>query len=171
MILKINQDTLCETLSARGHNWKIKGPHPTGQNPSEIQISPSKLYSNEAFLISTLMMFNVDSNCVHPRFWIRALKVRHRHDVVRILRFIWKFTSWTKVLWRLVVSNVIPGDSWYVRKSPYVSWFIFKIIAFDDFRWISGVLMWSPLEESASHPLSSPGWVPQVRLGSRFVWV
>ena len=39
-----------------------------------------------------------------------------------------KNTSWNQVLWTLVVSIVIPGDSWYLRKAPFVSWFIFKII-------------------------------------------
>jgi hypothetical protein len=63
------------------------------------------------FSILTLMIFDVDSNCVHPRFWIRALMMENRHAFVKILRFLRKSTSWNQVLWTLVVSDIIPGDS------------------------------------------------------------
>ena len=74
------------------------------------------------------MIFNVYSNCVHPRFWIRKVQVPHLDDFLKILKFLNKSTSWNQVLWSLVVSNIIPSHSWYPRKSPYVFWFIFKII-------------------------------------------
>ena len=50
----------------------------------------------------------------------------------KFLNILRNVTSWNQVLWNLVVSNVILSDSSYLRKSPYVSWFIFKII---DFWW------------------------------------
>ena len=40
------------------------------------------------------------------------------------------------------MSEFFPDDSWYPRKSTYVSWFIFKIMNFHDFLWISRILMW-----------------------------
>jgi len=99
------------------------------------------------------MMFNADSNCVHPSFWIRPLMLTPAHILVRFMRICRKSISWNQVLWSLAVSNIIPCDSWYPRKSPYVSWFIFKII----YSWwflvdflCSRV---TPLDESASHPL------------------
>ena len=149
------------------------------------------------------MIFNVDSNCVHLKFQFRVYMWARVNISAEILDILRKSTSWNQVLWSLAVSNVIPGVSWYLRKSPYASWFIFRIIdswwflmdfwcshvmrvlrtpshphdecpkcpgsfsrslIFDDFWSISGVFMWCPMEESASHPLSSVGWVPQVCL-------
>ena len=88
------------------------------------------------------MIFNVYSFCVYPRFWIQAQIWKICHDFDIVFKFPTKSTSWNQVLWNLVVSNIIPGDSWYLRKFPYVSWFFFKMIDFDDFWSISGVLMW-----------------------------
>ena len=76
------------------------------------------------------MIFCVDSNNVHPRFWIRELKAPHRDDFLRILKFLRKSTSWNQVLWTLVVSSIITSHCWYPKKSPYVPWFIFTIIDF-----------------------------------------
>ena len=45
-----------------------------------------------------------------------------------------------------------------------------RSLFFCDFWWISGVLMWGPLKESASHPLSSAGWVPQVIIWHFLFW-
>ena len=70
-----------------------------------------KWYPNEEFSTWTLMISNVDSKCIHPGFWIRALEVRRRHHSVRILEILRKVPSWHPVLWSLVVSIVIPGDS------------------------------------------------------------
>ena len=51
---------------------KSGGPRARGPKPSEMQISEIKLYPNEEFSTATLMIFNVDSNCVHPRFQFRV---------------------------------------------------------------------------------------------------
>ena len=121
-----------------------------------------------------MMIFNVDSNRVHPRFWIRPLMGDIRHNVVNILRFLRKSTSWHQVLWSLVVSDLIPGDSWYLRKSPYVSWFIFKII---DVWWFivrfwcyhfTNMYIFTPNEEWCE-ALSSRGQVSEIR-GSSSKW-
>ena len=55
--------------SPPGHNiQKSEGPQATGENPSEIHFSKVKSYPNEEFSIPIMTIFNVDSNCVHPRF-------------------------------------------------------------------------------------------------------
>ena len=55
--------------SPPGHKFqKSRCPHASGPRPSEIRISEIKSYPNDVFSIPTLMIFNVDSNCVHPRF-------------------------------------------------------------------------------------------------------
>ena len=127
----VNLGTWCEVLFTRNKIFgESESPPIAGPDTSDIQISEIKLYPNEGFSIPIRMIFNVDSKCVHPRFWIRALKVAHRHDFVRILRFLWESISWNQILWSLAVSDLIPGDSWYHRKSPSLSWFIFKIIDF-----------------------------------------
>ena len=139
---------------------------PPSERPLFTKFHIVKSYSNEEFSIHIIMIFDVDSNYVHPRFWIRPLICNIRNDFVEILRFLRKSTSWNQVLWNLVVSNLIPGDFRHPRKSPYVSWFIFKII---DFWWFLVDFLVFSCEESASHPLSSTGWVPQVIVDG--VWI
>ena len=64
---------------------KSEGPPIAGGGPSEIQISEMKLYPNEEFSIQIRMIFNVDSNCVHPRFRILPPMVAFRYDFIQIL--------------------------------------------------------------------------------------
>ena len=47
-----------------------------------------------SFSILTVLIFDVYSICAHPRFWIKSLMSDIRHDVVRILIFLWTSTSW-----------------------------------------------------------------------------
>ena len=57
--------------------------------PSEIQISKIKLYPNEEFSTATLMISNVDSNCVHPRFQFRVYmwaRVNISDEILKILK-------------------------------------------------------------------------------------
>ena len=74
-----------------------------------------------------------------------------RLDCVRSLIFLWESTPWTHVLWNMVVSHIIPGNSCWLRKSPHVSWFIFKII---DCWWFLMDSVVFSCEESASHTIS-----------------
>ena len=106
--------------------------------PPFLQYSYCQLYLNNAFSILTLMMFNADSICIHPRIRIQALMMENRNNLDRILEILRISIYWNQVLWSSVRSNMIPGHSWHLRKAPYMSWFIFKII---DFWCFSGV--WS----------------------------
>ena len=58
------------------------------------------------------------------------------------------------------MSSLVTPDTWGSLHTCPGS-FSISLIS-DDFWWISGVFMWCPMEESASHPLSSAGWVHQV---------
>ena len=62
-----------EALSSRGQTSEIWGPHATGEQPTEIQSSKIKSYPIESFSILTLMIFNLDSNCIFPGFQFRTL--------------------------------------------------------------------------------------------------
>ena len=121
--------------SPPGDKFQKSGDLPvSGPEPSEIQISKVKSYSNEAFSIPTNIFFNVDSDCVHPRFQFRPHMLSSAHISCRIMRILRISSSWHQVLWSLAVSNDIPGDSWCFNKFPHVSWFIFKNIGFWWFR-------------------------------------
>ena len=133
---------------------KSRHPPASGPGPSEIRISKVKSHPNEAFSIDTLIIFDVDSNCIHPRFWMWALMVDLSICSNRILRFLRKSTYWNQALWYLVVSNIILGESWCLSKSSNMFWFIFNNV---DFWWflvdfwcshVRGVLRTaSPLQE------------------------
>ena len=110
-----------------------------GEIPLFTKSSIDKSYPNESFSIPTNMIFNVDSNGVHPRSWIRTYGVEHSHDFDKILRFLWELTSWNQVIWSLVVPNTIPSLFWYHMKSPCVLVHV-QDFFFDDFYSISGVL-------------------------------
>ena len=76
----------------------LRHPPVSGPGPSEIQISKIKLYRNEEFSIATLMICNVDSNCVHIRFQIRVhmwARVNISDEILEILRI---STSWNQIL-------------------------------------------------------------------------
>ena len=139
---------------------KSRHPRARGPRPSEIQISKVKLYPNEEFSTATLMIFNVDSNCVHPRFWIRP----QMPSIRTILSKSWK--SWEnrlleikfyEVSWSQMSSLVTPNiiGSFYACLGSFS-----RSLISDDFLWILVFLG----EESASHTLSSAGWVPQVMI-------
>ena len=49
---------------------KSKGSYASKPEHPEILIPMVKLYPNEEFSTATLMIFDVDSNYVNPRFWI-----------------------------------------------------------------------------------------------------
>ena len=51
---------------------KSRHPPVSGPGPSEIQISKIKSYPIESFSILTLLIFNVDSNCIFRRFKFRV---------------------------------------------------------------------------------------------------
>ena len=111
------------------------------------------------------MSFNVDSKCVHPRSWFRALMVRHRHDFVNRFYLFDENLCETKfydVSWCQMSSLVTPDTLGSLHTCPGS---FSRSLIVDDFWWISGVLRWGPLEESASHPLSSARWVPKVSYG------
>ena len=68
---------------------KSGGPHATGENPLELQISKVKFHLNEEFSILIIMIFNVDSNYVHPRFQFRVymwVQVNISDKILEILR-------------------------------------------------------------------------------------
>ena len=74
----------------------LHGKSSTGENSSEIKFPMVKSYPNEEFSVSITMIFDVDSNCVHPRS-CRAQGLRHSHNSNKILEILRKLTSWNKV--------------------------------------------------------------------------
>ena len=58
------------------------------------------------------MIFDVDSNCIHPKLWIRPHMVSICHDVDKTQIIFRKSTSRVQVLWSLVVPDIISDDPW-----------------------------------------------------------
>ena len=111
------------------------------------------------------MIVDVYSNCVHPRFEFRVrmwAQVNFSNEILEILRI---STSWNQVSWSFVVSNIIPGDSWYISKSSHMSSSIFKNI---DFLWFL-VDFWCSVRR-VLRPLSSARGVPQVTISHKQRW-
>ena len=117
----------CELFSPR---WQVSGIEASSRNWGEAWNTRYQK-SNYIQMIRS-RLFNLDSNCILPRFKFRVY-MWDRVNISDEILNIWKIrTSWNIVSWSFVMSNVIPGSSWYLRKSPHVSWLIFKIV---DFWW------------------------------------
>ena len=66
----------------------LKPPRVAMPDPSEIQISNIEFHSNEKTIL-IIMIFKVDSNCVHPRFQLRVYmwsRVNISDRISKILR-------------------------------------------------------------------------------------
>ena len=76
----------CEAISSRGQVSEIRGSSNSWGRDPFLQVPVVKMCPHQEFSIGITMMFDVNSDYVHPRFWIRALQVEIRHPCVTILR-------------------------------------------------------------------------------------
>ena len=72
------QTGLCERNGPKhfraGSNFqKSDHPHATSKTPPKIQMSEVKSHPNEEFSAAIIKFFDVDSNCVQPRFQFQML--------------------------------------------------------------------------------------------------
>ena len=133
---------------------KSGGPRARGPRPSEIQISEIKLYPNDQFSI-IIDYVNAHSICVHPQVMSQITEVNLRHGFIIILEFLRTSTSWNQVMWSVVMSIVILVTFDTLGSLHTCSNSLSRSLVYDDIWWISGVLMWGSLEESASHDKAS----------------
>ena len=102
-ISRVVRRTLLQGTSGAKHSppgdtfQKSQGPPANWERLIFTKFPIVKSYPNEEFSIPITMIFNVDSNCVDPRLWFRALMVRHRHDFFKILKCLSKVTSRNQV--------------------------------------------------------------------------
>ena len=115
-----------------GKFQKSGGPRASMVNTPFHQVSYCQIVSEWRILHSDYNDFQCRFQLRPPQVLNQSARGRTEPRFYKILRFLWKVTSWNPVIWSLAVSNTIPNHFWYHRKSPYVSWFIFKII---DFWW------------------------------------
>ena len=90
--------TWCEALSSGAQVSEINASSSKWARPFGNPDFKNQVVSKEQFSIQIIMIFKIDSNCAHPRFWIRALMMDNRHDVKKILKSLRNATSWNQVL-------------------------------------------------------------------------
>ena len=117
----------CEAFSSRAHVSEIRVSSRSNEesfgNPNSHRQIVSKWQN-----LDTVIFVDVDSNCVHPGFWIRSHMVTIGYDFDRILRILRNWISWNLVLCNLVVSNIILRDSQCFIKIACMTCFIFNNI-------------------------------------------
>ena len=64
----------------------------------------------------TRMIFNVDSNCIHFMFWIRALIYNIRHNFDNILNILISIMTWNQIPWHV---SEIRGSSINNARGPF----------------------------------------------------
>ena len=155
----------CEALSSRGHNSEIRRSSSSRARdpfspsliwPSCIQMNNCRFwlrwFSTYILIVSTSGSESDHWCCPQLIFWSNSREYLGH----RLLEIKFYEVSWCQM--SSLVTLDTPG-SLHTRPGSFS-----RSLISDDFWYICGVFMWCPTEESASHPLSSTRWVPQVSM-------